>query len=144
MSNYANAFTEVYTILSFLSEEEYNKIPKKVHEAIAINRNKEYEYKMNDSIDLTKQDMLRETKAILFNLYRDYLCTPEQKDKIIKIQQEERRKNELKKKELYNIEVFEPSNKAIQLENKETAELVQYRENIFRKILNKIKRIFKK
>ena len=50
--------------------------------------------------------MLPETKAILFNLFRDYLATPEQKQKIIKMQHEERQKNELKKQQKYSTDVF--------------------------------------
>ena len=40
--------------------------------------NEEYEYYMNEDIDLSNQQMLPETKATLFNLFRDYLSTPEQ------------------------------------------------------------------
>ena len=35
--------------------------------------------------------MLPETKDILFNIFRDYLAMPEQKEKNIRIQKEERR-----------------------------------------------------
>ena len=40
---YANAYTEVYTILQDLNEEEYNKIPPEIIETLELNRNKEYE-----------------------------------------------------------------------------------------------------
>ena len=106
MNNYKKAFTEVYTILSYLDEEEYNKIPHEVLETIDANRDKEYEYKIYEDIDLRNQPMLLETKAILFNLFRDYLCTNEQKQKIIRIQKEERYKNELKKMQRYDIDIF--------------------------------------
>lgn len=65
MSNRANAYTEVYTILQDLNTEEYNKIPPEI------------------------------IKAILFNLFRDYLATSEQKEKIIKMQNEGRQKSGL-------------------------------------------------
>ena len=76
MNNYNNAFTEVYTILNYLDEEEYNKIPSEVINAITANMNTKYNYVMNEEIDLTKQPMLDETRAILFNIFRDYLCEP--------------------------------------------------------------------
>lgn len=106
MNNYKKAFTEVYTILSYLDEEEYNKIPHEVLETIDANRDKEYEYTLNEDIKLRYQPMLQETKAILFNLFRDYLCTEKQKQKIIRIQREERQKNELKKMQRYDIDIF--------------------------------------
>ena len=70
-------FKVEYTILQDLDEEEYNKIPHQVIETIEANRNKEYEYFLDDELELKDQPMLPETKAILFNLFRDYLATPE-------------------------------------------------------------------
>ncbi len=95
---YQNAFTEVYEILNYLEEESYNKIPKEVIEAIRENRNLEYYYFIDESIPFAEQKMLPETKAILFNLYRDYLTTKERKNKIIMYQNQELRIEENKKK----------------------------------------------
>ena len=102
MNNRKNAFAEVYTILQELYEEEYNKIPLEVIKTIETNRNEDYEYEIDDELELKDQPMLPETKAILFNLFRDYLATPEQKAKIIRMQNEARQKNELKKQQMYN------------------------------------------
>lgn len=145
MNNRKNAYTEVYTILEDLNEEEYNKIPPEVIEAIRVNRNEQYEYELDEDLELQEHQMLPQTKAILFNLFRDYLATPEQKEKIIRMQNEERQKNELKKKQQYNADVF--ANKAkesIETEQKEPVELIKYKENIFKRILNKIKLFFTK
>ena len=100
-SIYNKAFTEVYTILQYLDEEELEKIPNEILDIIKENRDKEYTYEMNADLDLKEQRMLPETKALLFNLFRDYLSLPEQKEKIIRMQKEERIKNEEKKKIKY-------------------------------------------
>lgn len=143
MNNRKNAYTEVYTILQELNEEEYNKIPPEVVEAIKVNRNEEYEYELDDELELKEQPMLPETKAILFNLFRDYLATPEQKAKIIRMQNEERQKNELKKQQRYNTEVFaNRQEKDISQEKNEEIQIVKYKENLFKRILDKIKRFF--
>lgn len=92
MNSYNNALTEVYTILNCLNKDEYNKIPTRVLETICKNRNTQYCYELEEDVTLRKQKMLPETKAILFNLFRDYLSTYEQKEKIIRIQKEERKK----------------------------------------------------
>ena len=81
-TKYGNAYAEVYEILSYLDKEEYNKIPKELIEVFEENRNLEYEYEVNEEQDLTNQPMLIETKAILLNIFRDYLATPEQSSKI--------------------------------------------------------------
>ena len=143
MNNRKNAYAEVYTILQELNEEEYNKIPPEVIETIEANRNEEYEYELDDELELKDQPMLPETKAILFNLFRDYLATPEQKAKIIRMQNEARQKNELKKQQMYNTDVFANIQKedTVQL-NSEKTQIVKYKENIFKRILNKIKRFF--
>lgn len=102
MNNRKNAYTEVYTILEHLNEEEYKKIPPEIIEALKENRNKEYFYKIDEELQLKEHKMLPETKAILFNLFRDYLSTQKQKEKIIRMQNEERRKMELRKKQQYS------------------------------------------
>ena len=143
MSNRKNAYVEVYTILQELDKEEYSKIPPEVIETIEANRNEDYEYELDDELELKYQPTLPETKAILFNLFRDYLATPEQKAKIIRMQNEARQKNELKKQQMYNTDVFANRQKedTVQL-NSEKTQIVKYKENIFKIILNKIKRFF--
>ena len=102
MKNYGNAFSEVYEILNCLEDDEFNKIPIDLINVITENRNLEYNYEIHDDIELKDHKMLPETKAILFNIFRDYLSTPIQKEKIIRMQAEERRKNEeLKRKQYY-------------------------------------------
>ena len=143
MNNRKNAYAEVYKILQELNEEEYNKIPPEVIETIEANRNEEYEYELDNELELKDEPMLPETKAILFNLFRDYLATPEQKAKIIRMQNEARQKNELKKQQMYNIDVFANRQKEDKVQtNSEKTQIVKYKENIFKRILNKIKRFF--
>ena len=141
MTKYKNAYTEVYEILEQLDEEEYNKIPSEVIKAIEENRNTEYEFELDEDIELKDQELLPETKAILFNLFRDYLSTPEQKEKIIKMQAEERLKNEQKKQEQYNSDVFVNKQKKQPIKEEHT-ELIEYKENIFKRIFNKIRQFF--
>ena len=143
MSNRKNAYAEVYTILQELNEEEYNKIPPEIVEAIKVNRSEEYEYFLEDELELKDQPMLPETKAILFNLFRDYLANPEQKTKIIRMQNEARQKNELKKQQMYNRDVFTNRQKEDTVQqNNETMQIVEYKENLFKRIINKIKKFF--
>ena len=143
MSNRKNAYAEVYTILQELNVEEYNKIPPEVIETIEANRDEDYEYELDDEVELKEQPMLPETKAILFNLFRDYLATPEQKAKIIRMQNEARQKNELKKQQMYNTDVFANRQKEnFSKPANETMQIVEYKESIFKRILNKIKSFF--
>lgn len=146
MNNYNNACTEVYAILNDLVEEDYNKIPSEVITAIKENRNTDYVFELDYDIDLKDNILLKETRAILFNLYRDYLTTPDQKEKIVKMQNEERQKLELKKQEKYDSNnIFNNANKPEEKAENETAALTEVKkESFITKLLNKIKKLFKK
>ena len=97
MTKYANAYTQVYEIIKQLSEEEYAKIPNEVVEVIKENRNTEYKFELDDDLKLKDQELLPETRAILFNIFREYLSTLEQKERIIRIQREERKKDGIRR-----------------------------------------------
>ena len=143
---YRKAFTEVYEIINNLENNDYNKIPKDVVQAIESNRDKEYEYFFDETVSLTEQEMLPETKAILFNFFRDYLSTKEQKEKIIVFQINERMRLEDEKTKKYNIDIFtkkdvqQSINKGVQ----ETALTKVKRNNIIVKLISLIKSIFSK
>ncbi len=106
-NTYENAYKEVFVILQELNEEEYNKIPVDVIETIKNKMNKEYEVKIDFDKNIKKQELLPKTRAILFNLYRDYCASKIDKEKIIKLQEKERMLKELQKKEKYGTDVFE-------------------------------------
>ena len=156
MNNRRNAYTEVYTILQDLDDEEYNKIPLEVIKAIEENRNLEYDFELDDDLELKEQTLLPQTKAILFNLFRDYLATPEQKQKIIKMQNEERAKIELKKKQMYNSEIFPNEESRMEEKRREidedeikekeesSLELVEYKPSFINKVWSYIQRLLKR
>lgn len=145
-TKYANAYTEVYEILSCLNNEEYLKIPEELIEVFEENRNLEYEYEINDEQDLSKQPILKETKAILLNIFRDYLATPEQSQKIKKWLQEDRVYLEKQKQEKYNSNVFENNKKYEKINNEESKTILPIeikKQSIFYRIINKLKSFFK-
>ena len=156
MNNRRNAYTEVYAILQDLDDEEYNKIPPEVIKAIRENRNLEYDFELDDDLELKEQTLLPQTKAILFNLFRDYLATPVQKEKIIKMQNEERAKIELKKKQMYNSEIFtneesrneeerqEKNQDEIKEKEEKSLDLVEYKPSFINKFWGYIQRLFKR
>ena len=145
---YKNAFTETNIILKHLNKNDYNKIPNDVIVTIENNQNKNYIFELNEKLDLSKQELLPETRALLFNIFRDYFATDSQKERMEKHQQEERdRLNELKKKKyssdiFSNIQIIEDKG----VTQKENCSLVcQKKESVILKIIEKIKRfVFRK
>ena len=143
MNNQKVAYSEVYTILQMLDGLEYNKIPYDVIEAIKENRSKEYTLGINSELELKNQNLLPKTKAILAVIYRDYLASPEEKEEIKNRENEERKKNEIEKRKKYNIDVFANNieiNKNIKEET--SLQVTENKENILKRILNKIKLFF--
>lgn len=146
-SNYKNAFAEVYEILNLLDKEEYKKIPQDVINVIETNRNCEYNYHINNEIELCKQPMLTETKAILYNIFRDYLSTQNQRQKIIEMQNIEREKLEETKRARYNSkDIFKrrEENKMYNIDTKICNQIIiEKKESFIKKLIRKLKNIFK-
>ncbi len=101
MKNYPNAFKEVYTVLSYLNDEDYKKIDAKVLEVINKEQNLEYNFVLDKNIDIQKQNFLPETKAILFNIFRDYLATEKQKDTLKNLLNQNQEKLEKERRNIY-------------------------------------------
>ena len=96
---YQNALVEVNEILSFLHKELYKKIPTSFLEFIEENKSKDYIAKINPELSLDKQNLLKETRALLSLIYRSYLCSKDKKQKlkiddIIELKLEEKLLNE--------------------------------------------------
>ncbi len=143
-TKYANAYAEVYEILSYLDKEEYNKIPKELIEVFEENRNLEYKYEVNEEQDLTNQPMLIETKAILLNIFRDYLATPEQSSKIKRWLYEDREYLDQQKRKKYPGNMFKDNSKKECNTHKEEVMLPTEikKQSLIKKIFDKIKSIF--
>lgn len=156
---YRKAFKEAYIILQYLDRKQYKKIPKITIKTIKNNMDLEYNYEVNENFELEEQDMLPETKALLYNIYRDYLTDPERREEILKKQKEERIEREKKKKEKNDpAKLFVDKEKervvipAPLQDAKPEGEVVSHKlpmqieaseEKGFRKIINRIKRALK-
>lgn len=147
---YKQAFTEVLEILSYLSKDNYNKISKELINAIESNRDTDYLYYIDTTKSLEEQEMLEETKAILFNIYRDYLADNNTKQQILNYQNQENIiKEQIKSQNIKINDMFTQKSKTngdevkdISYENVALIE-VKPKTNIFNKIINKIKSLFK-
>ena len=80
---YAMAYTEVLEILRHVPDEDIAKIPKDKIHFYELNCDSSYEYKLDSSREFKDKKMLRITKAILANIYRDYWASSQEKEEII-------------------------------------------------------------
>lgn len=141
---YANAYSEVVEILKHISEEDYNKIPKDKLEFYKTNANKNYVFTYNPSKKLSEQNVSKIAKGIIALLFRDYWATEAQREKIIAKQNYDRQKLEEEKREKYNVNVFKDiEEKTIEYKEEKELAVIPYKESVFKKFINFVKRIFR-
>ena len=139
------ALTEVYEILKEY-EEGIEEIPEKYLWVIEDNMDKDYVFIIDDfeTIELRK-----DTKKIITYLYTNFLSTPEERSvlkQLEKIQYEERIAKENKQKQEITYPIFNKNKleEKVEIEDKNNNNLpMEYKESLFKNILNKIKDFLK-
>lgn len=145
--NYACAYKEVIEVLKYTKREDVNKIPKSRILLWRINMNKDYDFKIDATKTLEEQNLSKEAKAIIANIFKKYWATDYQKERIEAKEKYDIEQMEKEKYQKYNPEdIFKNRKQTIQQENSEsnTIAMVEYKEPLFKRILNKIKNIFNK
>lgn len=143
--NYKNALVEVEAVLKCLEYEDYCKIPKEVIDAISINQNKDYIFEYDENLDFKDWKLMPETKALLYNLFKKYLVTSEQKQYFIQKEKLEIMQLEREKTKRYNTDVLFKDKKVNRpSENESPKLLIEFKEKWYNKIFNFIKKLFKK
>ena len=141
-NQYAIAYSEVLEILKYISKEDYNKIPQEKLNVFKTNASKDYKFKYNPQKTLDEQNVSKKAKAIIGLLFRDYWATESQRQKIIRKQNYDRKKIEKEKQEKYNQnDIFKEKQINKNSINVENTSIIEYKESLLSKILQKIKRI---
>ena len=140
-NNYEKAYTEILEILKYIPKEEYERIPKEKILFFEENCDKDYEFKFDINKSLDEQEFLRETNAIIVVLFRDYFATDTQKEELQRILLENERKYQEELREKYNPDdIFKKKQVDVKKEEikEENVQMVEYKEPILRRIVNKI------
>ena len=137
------AYCEVDKILELISNDMSNKIPVKLKEFFKREMDKNYIPKIDINKPIKEQNLKRKTIIIISNLNLQYWCKDEnKKQELLRQYSNNNRKHQEELREKYNPDnIFKQKIKVVE-KNKEEVELVEYRQPLFRKILNKIKAIF--
>ena len=148
-NNLTKAYAEVLLILSYMEQKYADMIPKKLLELFNEEKDKNYQPNINPNISLAEQNLQRKTLALLAMLNLNYWCKDEnEKQEMLKMYSENDKKIEAEMRERYNPDnLFRKKEEPIENdENKqENTELIKYKkQNIFKKILNRIMKFFKK
>lgn len=144
--NYKKALVEVDAVLSCLDYNEYKKIPTNIINAIENNKDEEYMYEYDEELEYEDWSLMPETKAILYNIFKQYLATEEQRKYLQQKERLENYKIESEKIKKYNSENLFKKEKGQEEEKnvqEENNKLIVKRDSSFKKILEKLKSIFR-
>lgn len=78
--NYSKAYVELYEIIKRLPKKQLNNIPTNLIENIKKLRNSEYNWIYNEKKSVCEQELMIETKALIVELYENFLCAEDRKD----------------------------------------------------------------
>lgn len=70
---------ELYVILQYLTDDDFNKIPKETIDEIKANMDNNYEFDIDTSKPLYEQKIHNDTLALLANISAEYLLNEEEK-----------------------------------------------------------------
>ena len=144
MVDVAKRLVEVDEVLKYLKVDELKKIPEEIRQMIKANKDKDYVWKYDETKKLKNQNLSRDTFAFLSYLNMEYLLNEEQKKLMNQIHMENERKEEEIKSEKYKTEdLFKKNTNKIETKTYQNdLEIVEYKETIFRRVINKIKKFF--
>lgn len=138
INNYRNALVEVEAVLDCLQYEEYIKIPTSIINTIKINKDEKYIFEYDEELDYVDWNLMPETKAILYNIFKKYLATNEQKQYFIEKEKLEIMQLEREKVKRYDLDELFKKKEEISKENKISKSLIDIKEKKwYKKLLKK-------
>lgn len=142
------AYTEILEVLKYIPKEYVKKIPKQIIEVFESEKLEDYTPIVDKEKPIDKEKLQKETLEVIAMLNYNYWCTDEKtKKELYSMYSENEEKYQKEITEKYDVNnVFKKRktilNNHIEENNKETS-LLEYKENILKKIINKIKKLIK-
>ena len=143
---YSEAIVEVLEILEYSDDNILEKIPKKLIKFWERNKSKTYKPNLDHNKSIIEMNLKDKTKSILSMIYLNYLCNDAEAKEISSIinHNEEIYQTELIKN--HNFQYLEKEQNISNTINKNTKStsitIIENKESIFKKIINRIKRFF--
>lgn len=147
---YLNSLSELSEIIKNLGEKIRAKIPNDVIDYIENNKSQTYKWNYNPDLPLDEQNMLPETEELLTAIYRDYICTDAEKEKVDEVLVdnenyiEESNRNVIENEKIVNVDTIAQNYKVREDNSISNSPVIVEKQNFFVKIINKIKSIFSK
>ncbi len=139
-------YSEVYSILNLLGENYIKKLPVSLFNMIKEEKRQDYNPKYDSKINLEQQNIKRETLSMIALFHLNYWCnSDEEKNELKTLFKTNEEKHQAEIREKYNPDNLFKKRNSQQEENIITDEvsMVEYKEPFFKRIFNKIKRMFR-
>lgn len=135
-------YVDISIIIGMMPTEMKSKISNSFIDFIESNQSNTYVSNINPKIPLREQNIRKETKEMLGIIYRDYLCSNEERIDLLQEENEELAKLEFEKRKLYNPDdIFKKKDLKENIIKKEVG-MIEYKESIIKRIITKIKNLF--
>ena len=139
-------YSEVYQILNMLGNDYIDKLPTSLYNMLKEKRNIDYNPKYIIDTPLNEQNIKKESISVVALLHLNYWCEDEEeKLELKKILKDNEDKHQQELREKYNPDdIFEKNRKekSIEFVRETEVALVEYKETVIKRIINKIKKIF--
>ena len=140
-------YSEVYSILNLLGESYIKKLPISLVNMIKEERKQDYNPKYDLTINLEQQNIKRDSLSMIALFHLNYWCnSDEEKNELKKLFKTNEEKHQAEIREKYNPDnLFKNNTEEIKKEEtiaESTVAMVEYKEPIFKRFINKIKSIF--
>lgn len=135
-------YIELREILKYTDKSINDKIPKRVFSLLNSVNSNGYEFSYDFSKNLDEQKVSPKTFELLSGLYIKYCCDEEKAQKLIKICKQN--DEDINKKFEFNWHEHKADKRTETVKNEQVTNLTVIKENIFTRIINKIKNIFKR
>lgn len=149
--NIQETYSEVYCILNMLGENYIKRLPNSLYKIIRDSKSSTYNPQYSKEKSLNEQNIKRESLSMIALFHLNYWCNSnEEKEQLKQLFKNNEEKHQAEMREKYNPDnLFKNKNnndvstdKIVEPQN---ISMVEYRkQGIFKRILDKITRFFKK
>lgn len=141
-TEYREAIAQVLDILNYTNKEDVEKIPKKFINFLEENASETYETNLDHSKPIEEMNLKPKTQAILGLIYMRYWADEQGKEEFKKKIKDNEIKYQENAREKYNPDnIFAKEDIKV---TEETQMIVTQKETLWEKIINKIKKIFRR
>lgn len=143
--DYSKAYSEVLEVLRYIPKVDLVKIPKDEIMFYIKHMDNKYNYKYNFNKTFEEQSLMKLSRIIIANIYIKYLA--KNKEELLENERKEILKLDEENRKIYNTDnIFRNKYLNIQEEdtdNENNSLIVIEKQGFFRKIIDKIRRLFK-